>query len=230
MKRTKNRVLVIPCSGIGKVHGLLSREATYLVTDELASDGTDTLCLALLVKGDAEALEKVRTHDVRHHRRVRQGLCAEERGDGGRSVGEAIQVACGSSRTTAGAQPGTGSVLTTRAGPSPAISLRWSSQDSRACQHWRGGGSMSDFDSTRAVKIGIISCSGEEIPEGTISRLATLRVLRTAAAGATVTLCLPLFLAGDGASATSPRPTRPSPSMGARSSARGGAPRSTEDR
>ena len=26
-------------------------------------------------------------------------------------------------------------------------------------------------------KVGIISCSGEEIPEGTISRLATRRVL-----------------------------------------------------
>ena len=52
-------VLVIPCSGIGKVHGLISREATYLVTDELAPEQTDTICLALLVKGDAEALEAV---------------------------------------------------------------------------------------------------------------------------------------------------------------------------
>jgi hypothetical protein len=31
----ENAVLVIPCSGIGKVHGLMSREITYLVTDEL---------------------------------------------------------------------------------------------------------------------------------------------------------------------------------------------------
>jgi hypothetical protein len=36
--------------------------------------------------------------------------------------------------------------------------------------------------STEIAKIGIISCSGEAIPEGTISRLATRRVLRTAAA------------------------------------------------
>ncbi len=55
-------VLVIPCSGIGKVHGLLSREAAYLVTDELASSKTDTICLALLVKGDTEAVEAVRSH------------------------------------------------------------------------------------------------------------------------------------------------------------------------
>jgi uncharacterized metal-binding protein len=54
------RVLVIPCSGIGKVHGLMSREATYLVTDELAPDSTDTMCLALLVKQDPEAVALVR--------------------------------------------------------------------------------------------------------------------------------------------------------------------------
>jgi len=49
------------------------------------------------------------------------------------------------------------------------------------------------------VKVGIISCSGEEIPEGTISRLATRRVLELMRPGNTVTICLPLFLAGDGA-------------------------------
>jgi len=54
-------VLIIPCSGIGKVHGLLTREATYLVTDEIAPGQTDTMCLALLVKGDAEALEAVQS-------------------------------------------------------------------------------------------------------------------------------------------------------------------------
>jgi uncharacterized metal-binding protein len=55
-------VLVIPCSGIGKVQGLIGREATYLVTDELAPQRTDTLCLALLVKGDEDAVERVKTN------------------------------------------------------------------------------------------------------------------------------------------------------------------------
>ena len=54
-------VLIIPCSGIGKVHGLLTREATYLVTDEMAPEQTDTICLALLVRGDAEAREAVQS-------------------------------------------------------------------------------------------------------------------------------------------------------------------------
>jgi uncharacterized metal-binding protein len=59
-QRNDKRVLIIPCSGIGKVHGLISREATYLVTDELAVGQTDTLCLGLLVKRDAEAIAAIK--------------------------------------------------------------------------------------------------------------------------------------------------------------------------
>ena len=47
------------------------------------------------------------------------------------------------------------------------------------------------------TKVGIIACSGEAIAEGTISRLATRRVLELLRPDATVTLCLPLFLAGN---------------------------------
>jgi uncharacterized metal-binding protein len=51
--------------------------------------------------------------------------------------------------------------------------------------------------SAETTKVGIISCSGEAIPEGTISRLATRRVLELLRPDVTVTLCLPLFLAGN---------------------------------
>ncbi len=47
------------------------------------------------------------------------------------------------------------------------------------------------------TKAGIISCSGESIPEGTIARLATRHVLETLRPGKAVTICLPLFLAGE---------------------------------
>jgi len=57
----KSRVLVVPCSGIGKVHGLISRESAYEITDNTAKGQADLLCLALLVKGDEEALDKVRS-------------------------------------------------------------------------------------------------------------------------------------------------------------------------
>jgi len=46
-------------------------------------------------------------------------------------------------------------------------------------------------------KVGIIACAGEEIPEGTISRVAARMVLEELRPEDTVTLCLPLFLAGD---------------------------------
>ena len=45
-------------------------------------------------------------------------------------------------------------------------------------------------------KVGIIACSGEELSEGTITRLAALRVLEQMRPNDTVTICLPLFLAG----------------------------------
>jgi hypothetical protein len=51
--------------------------------------------------------------------------------------------------------------------------------------------------SEEMTKVGIVSCSGEAIPEGTISRLATRRVLELLRPDKTVTICLPLFLAGN---------------------------------
>ena len=45
-------------------------------------------------------------------------------------------------------------------------------------------------------KVGLISCSGEELPEGTVTRRAVRKVLETLRPDETITLCLPLFLAG----------------------------------
>jgi len=44
--------------------------------------------------------------------------------------------------------------------------------------------------------VGIVACSGEELAEGTVTRLAALRVLHEMRPDRTVTICLPLFLAG----------------------------------
>jgi uncharacterized metal-binding protein len=45
-------------------------------------------------------------------------------------------------------------------------------------------------------KVGIVACSGEELPEGTVTRIAALKVLEELRPAETVTICLPLFLAG----------------------------------
>lgn len=45
-------------------------------------------------------------------------------------------------------------------------------------------------------KVGIIPCNGEELPEGTLTRLACRKVLDKLKPSNTVTICLPLFIAG----------------------------------
>ena len=45
-------------------------------------------------------------------------------------------------------------------------------------------------------KVGIVACSGEEIAEGSVTRQAALKVLEELRPDDTVTICLPLFLAG----------------------------------
>lgn len=59
-----HKVLIIPCSGIGKAFGSVGREATYVVTEELRPAETETLCLSLLTLGDDEAGDRVRKHPV----------------------------------------------------------------------------------------------------------------------------------------------------------------------
>jgi uncharacterized metal-binding protein len=45
-------------------------------------------------------------------------------------------------------------------------------------------------------KVGIVACSGEELSEGTVTRLAALQVLEKLRPNDTMTNCMPLFLAG----------------------------------
>ena len=48
----------------------------------------------------------------------------------------------------------------------------------------------------KSKKAGIVSCSGEDLPEGSISRFATLEVLLKRKPLDTTTICLPLYIAG----------------------------------
>ena len=55
-----NPILIIPCSGIGKPFGTISRDATFRVVDVLRKGKADTNCLSLLVMGDEEATRQIR--------------------------------------------------------------------------------------------------------------------------------------------------------------------------
>ena len=46
------------------------------------------------------------------------------------------------------------------------------------------------------IQVGVLSCSGEEFLGGTISRLATRKVMEELRPDIVVTMCLPLYVAG----------------------------------
>jgi uncharacterized metal-binding protein len=55
MSKTTPRVVIVPCSGIGKPFGTVSRVAAYQVTEVERPDQTQLVPLALLVMGDDES-------------------------------------------------------------------------------------------------------------------------------------------------------------------------------
>jgi len=61
MNSKRQRVVIVPCSGIGKSLGTVSREAAYELCDNLRPDGTQLVALSKLVLGDEQARERVRS-------------------------------------------------------------------------------------------------------------------------------------------------------------------------
>ncbi len=52
MTAKTQKVIIVPCSGIGKPYGTVSREAAYDITEDLRPEQTQLVPLALLVLGD----------------------------------------------------------------------------------------------------------------------------------------------------------------------------------
>lgn len=49
------KVVIVPCSGIGKTYGTVSREAAYDLTEDLRPQDTQLVALSMLVLGDQGA-------------------------------------------------------------------------------------------------------------------------------------------------------------------------------
>ena len=62
MSDQKRKVIIVPCSGIGKSYGTVSREAAYEVTEDSRPQATQLVALSLLVLGDDEARAAVEAH------------------------------------------------------------------------------------------------------------------------------------------------------------------------
>ena len=60
----QKKVVIIPCSGIGKTYGTVSREAAYEVTDGIRPDKTQLVALSLLVLGDEDTRSAVAGNPV----------------------------------------------------------------------------------------------------------------------------------------------------------------------
>ena len=54
MSPLERKVMIVPCSGIGKTYGTVSRMTAYQVTEEDRPEQTRLVPLALLVMGDEE--------------------------------------------------------------------------------------------------------------------------------------------------------------------------------
>lgn len=52
---SQDKVIIVPCSGIGKTYGTVSREAAYEVTENVRPDQTKLVALSMLVLGDENA-------------------------------------------------------------------------------------------------------------------------------------------------------------------------------
>ncbi len=54
-EKSQHKVVIVPCSGIGKTYGTVSREAAYALTEDVRPEETQLVALSLLVLGDEAA-------------------------------------------------------------------------------------------------------------------------------------------------------------------------------
>jgi uncharacterized metal-binding protein len=58
-KKEVRKVVIVPCSGIGKSYGAVSREAAYVITEDLRPRDTQLVALSMLVLVDESARSAV---------------------------------------------------------------------------------------------------------------------------------------------------------------------------
>ncbi len=60
----KQKIAILPCTGVGQVVGTIARQAAYAVCDDLSPDRTCLVCLPALVKGVQEDIDMIRDYPV----------------------------------------------------------------------------------------------------------------------------------------------------------------------
>ena len=92
MKPGGQTVVVVPCSGIGKPFGTVSREAAYDLCEELRPESTRLVALAKLVLGDEAARDLVTKHPAVTIDGCKQMCAAKMVRENGGTVARAVAV------------------------------------------------------------------------------------------------------------------------------------------
>lgn len=210
-ERQNNKTIVIPCSGIGKAFGTVAREATYLVTEKLAKEKTDTTCLPLLlideetrklvnnsscitIDGCPLTCAKKNVEFVGGYVQKSFQVLEVIKKNRGLVTKEITQIdENGKKIACILAEEVRRELEKTESEQKGNVSLGRQASVQCSCA------SLPPVPNERQElfsKVGIVSCSGEGCIEGTLSRIATRIVLEKIRPYHTVTICLPLFLAG----------------------------------
>lgn len=56
----REKVWIVPCSGIGKSYGSVARESAFIVTEDLSPERTGIIALSRLVPDDSDAREDIK--------------------------------------------------------------------------------------------------------------------------------------------------------------------------
>jgi uncharacterized metal-binding protein len=205
-------VVIVPCSGIGKTYGTVSREAAYEVVEDLRPDETQLVALSMLVLGDESAREAVANSPAITIDGCKLACASKMVQESGGTVAQEFAVLDVFRRNRklkpqGIAELNEGGLLLARALAEEVTAVVDELQKGRLeIRDWRLDQSpISNLQSLSGKnimpnlpqkKVGIVACSGEEMAEGTVTRLAALKVLEELRPDDTVTICLPLFLAG----------------------------------
>jgi uncharacterized metal-binding protein len=164
----QKKVWIVPCSGIGKSYGSVARESAFIVAEDLRPGTTGIVALSRLVPEDSDARAEITRATCITIDGCKLACAANVVGGTGGTVAHALQV----------------------------LDFYRAHRELKPAGIAQLNDNGKKLAAVLAGNVAALVDSGEEMAEGTVTRLATLKVLETMRPGETVTICLPLFLAG----------------------------------
>lgn len=86
------KILIVPCSGIGKTYGTVAREGAHIVTEDLCPANTRLVPLALVVLGDNDVRDALESSPAITIDGCKLACAARVVAESGGTVARALQV------------------------------------------------------------------------------------------------------------------------------------------